>query len=156
MKILVDADGCPVKNIIVSIAKEYGISVLMVTDTSYIIDDEYSEVIVVGKGKDAADLVLINKINKGDIIVTQDYGVATMALSKNAYPINQNGLLYTNDNIDRLLFQRYVSHKVRKAGSKTTNQKKRTKSVFATRLQVIGPRHLLPVTYKQRRLATLC
>lgn len=127
MKILVDADGCPVKNIIVRIAKEYKIPVTMFADTSHLIDDGYSEVVIVGKGYDSVDFALINNVDKGDIIVTQDYGVATMALSKKAYSINQNGLIYTNDNMDRLLFQRYLSKKVRRAGGKTTNAKKRKK-----------------------------
>lgn len=127
MRILVDADGCPVKNIVVKVAKEYEIPVVMFADTSHLIDDEYSKVIIVGKGYDSVDFALINNVNKGDIIVTQDYGVATMALSKKAYSINQNGLIYTNENMDKLLFQRYLSRKVRKAGGRTTNAKKRKK-----------------------------
>ncbi|SHK34550.1 YaiI/YqxD family protein [Paramaledivibacter caminithermalis] len=127
MKILVDADGCPVKNIIVKVAKEYNIPVIMFTDTSHLIDDGYSKVVTVGKGLDSVDFALINNVNKGDIIVTQDYGLATMALSKKSYAINQNGLIYTNENIDRLLFQRYLYRKTRKAGGKTVNPKKRKK-----------------------------
>lgn len=127
MKILVDADGCPVKSIIIKIAKEYDIPVVMFADTSHLIDDGYSKVVIVGKGYDSVDFALINNVNVGDIIVTQDYGVATMALSKKAYSINQNGLLYTNENMDRLLFQRYLSKKVRKAGGRTSNPKKRKK-----------------------------
>lgn len=127
MKILVDADGCPVKGIVIKIAKDYSIPVIMITDTSHIINDEYSEGIIVGKGKDSVDIALINKTEKGDIVVTQDYGVATIALSKGAYGINQNGLIYTNQNIDTLLFQRFVSQKIRKAGGKTRGPKKRKK-----------------------------
>lgn len=127
MRILVDADGCPVKDIVIKIAKEYEIPVIMFTDTSHIIYDDYSEIIIIGKGKDSVDFALINKTNKGDIIVTQDYGVATMALSREAYAINQNGFLYTNENIDNLLFQRFVSQKIRKAGGKGNNPKKRKK-----------------------------
>ncbi len=127
MKILVDADGCPVKSIIVKVAKKYQLPVIMFSDTSHLIDDGYSKVIVVGKGYDSADFALINNVDKGDIIVTQDYGVATMVLSKGAYAINQNGLIYTNENMDRLLFQRYLSQKVRKAGGRTSNPKKRKK-----------------------------
>lgn len=125
MKILVDADGCPVKDIVVSIAKEFNIPVIMVTDTSHLIDDEYSKVIIVAKGKDSVDHALINRVNPGDIIVTQDYGVATMCLSKKAHAINQNGFLYTDDNMDRLLFQRYLGQKIRRSGGRTTNPKKR-------------------------------
>ncbi len=127
MKILVDADGCPVKNIVIKVAKNFSIPVIMVTDTSHVIEDDYSEVIIVGKGKDAVDHALINRLYEGDIVVTQDYGVATMALSKKAYAINQNGFLYTNDNIDRLLFQRYLGQKIRQSGGRTKNAKKRKK-----------------------------
>ena len=97
MKILVDADGCPVKDIVVKIAKEYKIPVMMFADTSHFIDDGYSEVVIVGKGFNSADFALINNVVKGDIIITQDYGVATMVLSKDAHAINQNGFIYTNE-----------------------------------------------------------
>jgi len=127
MKILVDADGCPVKNIVVKIAKEYKIPVTMFADTSHFIDDGYSKVVIVGKGYDSVDFALINNVNKGDIIITQDYGVATMALSKKAYAINQNGLVYTDENMDQLLFQRYLSQKIRRSGGKSINPKKRKK-----------------------------
>ncbi len=127
IRILVDADGCPVKDIVVSIAKKYSIPVIMISDTSHVIDDDYSEVVIVGKGKDSVDHALINRVNKGDIVVTQDYGVATMALSKKAHSINQNGFLYTNDNMDQLLFQRYLGQKIRRAGGRTSNTKKRKK-----------------------------
>ncbi|SKC83203.1 YaiI/YqxD family protein [Maledivibacter halophilus] len=127
MKILVDADGCPVKDIIVKIAKNNNLPVIMFTDTSHIIDDEYSQVKIVSKGCDSVDFALINDVVKGDIVVTQDYGVATMALSKKAHALNQNGLIYTNKNIDSLLFQRHLSKKIRKSGGKTPNPKKRKK-----------------------------
>lgn len=127
MKILVDADACPVKNIIVKVAKEKSLSVLMFIDTSHIIDDGYSEVITVDKGRDSVDFALINRIEDGDVVVTQDFGVAAMSLSRGASPINQNGFIYTKDNIDRLLFERHLSQKVRRSGGKTTNPRKRTK-----------------------------
>lgn len=125
MKILVDADACPVKNIIVEIAKKYSIKVIMIIDTSHILNDGYSEVITVEKGKDSVDIALINRLSKDDIVVSQDYGVAAMAISKHAYAINQNGLIYTNDNIDRLLFERFLFQKVRRSGGRTINPRKR-------------------------------
>lgn len=127
MKILVDADACPVKSIIVKVAKEFGLPVLMFIDTSHSLDDGYSETIMVDKGRDSVDIALVNRLEQGDIVVTQDYGVATMALSKGAYGINQNGLIYHKDNIDRLLFERFLSQKVRRAGGKAFNPKKRNK-----------------------------
>jgi uncharacterized protein len=127
MKILVDADACPVKDIIVSIAKKNSIKVIMFFDTSHIYSDNYSEVIIVDKGPDSVDFALANKITNDDIVVSQDYGVATMALSKNAVAINQNGLIYDKDNIDKLLFERFLSQKARRSGGRGINPKKRTK-----------------------------
>ncbi|MDK2934735.1 MAG: uncharacterized protein PWP27_2545 [Clostridiales bacterium] len=128
MKILVDADACPVKNIIVKVAKEYNLPVLMFIDTSHILNDGYSEVITVDKGRDSVDIALVNKIEKGDIVVTQDYGVATMSIAKEAHPVSQNGLIYNKKNIDKLLFERFLSQKVRRAGGKTVNPRKRTRT----------------------------
>jgi uncharacterized protein YaiI (UPF0178 family) len=127
MKILVDADACPVKEIIVRLARELGIQVMMFIDTSHILDDGYSQVTVVEKAKDSVDIALINKVERNDIVVTQDFGVATMAISKKAYALNQNGLIFNDSNIDRLLFERYLSQKVRRSGGRTVNARKRTK-----------------------------
>lgn len=126
MKILVDADACPVKDIIVELARLNSIKVLMFIDTSHILNDDYSEVITVEKGKDSVDIALINRVESKDIVITQDYGVAAMAISKHAYAINQNGLIYSNDNIDRLLFERYLSQKARRKGERTMNPRKRS------------------------------
>ncbi len=127
MKILVDADACPVKGIIIKVARERGIPVTMFIDTSHILQDGYSEVVTVDKSRDSVDIALVNRVAKGDVVVTQDYGVAAMALPKGAKAISQNGLVYTNDNIDRLLFERHLGQKVRRSGGKTSGPRKRTK-----------------------------
>lgn len=127
MKILVDADACPVKNIIEEVASEYHIPVLMIIDTSHELTSSYSEILQVSKAPDAADVALFNRTVPGDIVVTGDYGVASMVLGKSAYAINQNGRLYTNQNIDLLMYERHVSKKQRKAGVRTFSMKKRTK-----------------------------
>lgn len=114
MRILVDADACPVKEIILKLAKQYKIEVLMFLDNSHIYNDGYSTVFILDKGADSVDYFLINRTKEGDIVVSQDYGVATMALSKKAFPINQNGLIYDNDNILSLLNQRAFNQKVRR------------------------------------------
>ena len=125
MRILVDADACPVKEIIVRIAKQNNIDVLMFFDNSHVYNDGYSEVFILDKGADSVDYFLINKLNKGDIVVTQDYGVATMALSKECFPINQFGLIFNDDNILSLLTQRATNQKLRKH-MKMKGPKKRT------------------------------
>ncbi|HEX2986261.1 MAG TPA: YaiI/YqxD family protein [Caproiciproducens sp.] len=128
MKILVDADACPVKEIIVRLAKSHHIPVTMLIDTSHILNDGYSCVITVDKGRDSADIRLINLTEAGDIVVTQDYGVAALALSKGAKAINQNGMVYDNSNMDRLLFERALGQEIRRAGGRTGKIKKRTKA----------------------------
>lgn len=127
MQILVDADACPVKQIIVEEAKKRNIPVTMIIDTSHELNDGYSEVITVDKARDSVDIKLINILSSEDIVVTQDYGVAAMALGKGAKAINQNGLIYNDSNIDELLFSRFIGQKLRRAGKSTNTAKKRTK-----------------------------
>ena len=127
MKILVDADACPVKNLIEKIAKQHGIPVTMLIDTSHILTSDYSEIVLVSKAPDAVDFALINRTSRGDIVVTQDYGVAAMALGKGAYAIHPGGKLYTDGNIDVLLMERDIAKKCRRAGERVGGHaKKRT------------------------------
>lgn len=125
MRILVDADACPVKEIIVEIAKKNNIEVLMFFDVSHVYDDGYSKVIYCSKGFDSVDYVLLNEACN-DIVVTQDYGLASMCLMKAKYVINQNGLIYSNDNINTLLDTRYISQKMRKSSKHVKGPRKRT------------------------------
>lgn len=118
MKIYVDADACPVIRQIEKIAEKYEIPVCLLCDTSHILTSHYSEVIVIGAGADAVDFALINRLEKGDVVVTQDYGVAAMALGKGAYGIHQSGKWYTNENIDQLLFERHLAKSARRASKK--------------------------------------
>ncbi len=127
MHIFVDADACPVKDIIVRVARENNLPVTMIIDSSHELKDQYSTVITVEKGKDSVDLVLINQVKRGDIVVTQDYGLAALVLGKSAKAINQNGLVFSNDNIDRLLMERHVGQKIRRGGGRTKGPRKRTR-----------------------------
>ncbi|ARJ38166.1 hypothetical protein CSV71_14090 [Sporosarcina sp. P21c] len=124
--ILVDADGCPVINETIGIAKQYGLSCVLICDTAHEMHREGAETITVSKGADAVDFVLVNRIKKGDIVVTQDYGLAAMALAKQGLPLDQNGRWYTNDNIDQLLAARHKAQKIRRAGGRLRGPKKRT------------------------------
>ena len=101
----------------------------MFIDTSHILESDYSKIIQVGQGQDAADIAIINNTKKGDIVVTGDYGVASLALAKDAYVISFNGMYYTHDNIDRLLFERHIGKQQRKSGKRNSRIKKRTKSL---------------------------
>lgn len=128
LHIFVDADACPVVSIVENIAYKYSVPVTLLCDTNHVLESEYSEVIVVGSGADAVDYKLISICHKGDIVVSQDYGVAAMALGKGAYAIHQSGKWYTNDNIDRMLMERHLNKKARRASGKNhiKGPKKRT------------------------------
>ena len=118
MQILVDADACPVVGIVEKLARERKIPVILLCDTNHVLNSEYSEVRVIGAGADAVDFALVNLCRKGDIVVTQDYGVAAMALGKGAFAIHQSGRWYTDDNIDRMLLERHMNKKARRASGK--------------------------------------
>ena len=113
MQIFVDADACPVTRIVEQTARERGIPCSLLCDTNHVLSSDYSEIRIIGAGADAVDFALINLCHKGDIVVTQDYGVAAMALGKGAYAIHQSGRWYTNENIDRLLMERHMAKKAR-------------------------------------------
>lgn len=129
MKILVDADACPVVGVIERVAKEKNIKTILFMDTSHQFVSDYSEVITVSKGKDAVDFAVIQSGVKDDLVVTQDYGVAAMALGKGMHAIHQSGKCYTNENIDQMMFERHLSKKARKASTHFHGKgpKKRTK-----------------------------
>ena len=117
-RVLVDADACPVIRIVERIAKAHGIPVTLLCDTNHVLTSDYAEVKVIGAGADAVDFALINLCRRGDVVVTQDYGVAALALGKGAYAIYQNGGLYTQDNIDQMLMERHLARKARRASGK--------------------------------------
>ena len=119
LHIYVDADACPVVRIVEKIAEKYTIPVTLLCDTNHVLQSDYSEVIVVGAGADAVDYKLISICHKGDIVVSQDYGVAAMALGKGAYAIHQSGKWYTNDNIDQMLMERHLNKKARRSTHKS-------------------------------------
>lgn len=116
MRVYVDADACPVVRIIEEIAARYELPVTLLCDTNHVLESEYSEVIVVGAGADAVDFKLVGLLRKGepDIVVTQDYGVAAMVLGKDSFCIHQSGKWYTNESIDRMLFERHLSKTARR------------------------------------------
>lgn len=127
MHIYVDADACPVVGIVEKIAKENEISCTLLCDTNHILRSEYAEVKIIGAGADAVDYALINLCCKGDIVVSQDYGVAAMALGKGAYAIHQSGKWYTNENIDQMLMERHMAKKARMNKRQKTHIKGQSK-----------------------------
>ena len=129
MEVFIDADACPVVRIAERVAKKYNLKVNLFCDTNHILKSDYSNIIIIGAGADAVDVALINNCHKGDIVITQDYGVAALALGKGAFAIQQSGKIFTENNIDSLLMQRYVCKKQRMSSSKhhIKGPKKRTK-----------------------------
>ena len=101
MRILIDADGCPVTNIAVSISKSHGLECIIVCDSSHIFSSDYAQVITVDKGADSADMKLVNIALKGDIAVTQDYGLAAMCLARNVLALDQNGRIYCKEDTQK-------------------------------------------------------
>ena len=125
MKILIDADGCPVVKQATQIAKENNIEVVIFCDTSHIINSDYAQIITVSKGADSVDFALVNEVKSDDIVVTQDYGLAAMVLSKGGKAITQNGMIISDSNLELLLTSRYESKKARMSGAHLKGPKKR-------------------------------
>lgn len=126
MKILVDADGCPVVNEAVSLAAKFHIPCFLFADTAHHFEKDGATTVILDKGADSVDFALANRTTPGDIVITQDYGVASMCLAKGARVLHQDGWEYTIDNIDALLLVRHESRKLRAAGNRFKNAKKRS------------------------------
>ncbi|MBS7576677.1 MULTISPECIES: YaiI/YqxD family protein [unclassified Enterococcus] len=129
MKILIDGDGSPVKKETIQIASQYQIAVLLITTHDHYssqADSRYLTTIYIEKGADAVDFEIVKRAKALDIVITQDYGLASLLLAKNVQVIHQNGFQFTQSNIDQLLMQRYLGQKIRKAGGKTKGPKKYT------------------------------
>ncbi|MDR7857834.1 DUF188 domain-containing protein [Tissierella sp.] len=126
MKIYVDADGCPVVDIAINLAKEYNLEIIVVKNYAHIIHDDYASIVTVDISRDSADYYIVNKAQKGDIVISQDYGFAAMALSKGAICITQNGLVISSENIDAILNSRHFNQKLRREQKIYTKMKKRS------------------------------
>lgn len=125
INILVDADGCPVVDSTIQIAKRYEMPVTLFFDTAHNMQRDGAKTVMVSKGMDAVDFVLVNRVKPGDIVITQDYGLAAMVLAKRGLVMDQNGREYTNENIDQLLDSRHIAKKIRQAGGRMKGPKKR-------------------------------
>lgn len=128
MRILVDGDGCPSKDIIVLLAKKYQKEMLVFIDYAHILSDDEYQVIMCEVGDDSVDMKIINMAKEDDIVITQDYGLASLVLPKKAKVLHVSGKIINDFNIDQLLMTRYLGAKQRKAGARTKGPAKRTKS----------------------------
>lgn len=128
MKVLIDADACPVVDIAVTLCRQQKTQCLLLCDTAHEMHREGAETLVFDKGADSVDYALVNRVESGDIVITQDYGLASMCLARAARVLHQDGWEYTPYNIDALLFQRHASREYRAAGGRTKGPAKRKNS----------------------------
>ncbi len=125
MKLLIDADACPVTDLGVGLARKYKIPCILLCDTAHELWREGADILVFDKGADSVDFALVNRVTPGDIVITQDYGLASMCLARKARVLHQDGWEYTEDNIQGLLFQRHAAKAHRMAGGRTKGPAKR-------------------------------
>ena len=128
MYVLIDADACPVVDIAVSACKQYNVPCLLLCDTAHQMQKEGAQTLIFDKGADSVDLAVANRAKKGDLVITQDYGVASMCLAKGARVLHQDGWEYTEFNITGLMEQRHAAKKFRAAGGRTKGPSKRKAS----------------------------
>lgn len=126
MRVLIDADGCPVVDIGIRLCKKYNIECLLLCDTAHEMSREGAQTLVFDKGADSVDLALANRTQPGDLVITQDYGLASLCLARRASVLHQDGWEYTDYNIQALLFQRHESRKYRAGGGRIKGPAKRT------------------------------
>ena len=124
-RIVVDADGCPVVNEVVAAAKQFGLECLLLCDTAHRFEREGARTLTFSTGADSVDFALVNLVQPGDVVVTQDYGLAAMCLARGVRILNQDGMEYTADNIDALLLARHTAKKIRNGGGRLKGPAKR-------------------------------
>ena len=127
MHILIDADGCPVVEITLNLCRKFRIPCTIFCDTAHEIHRDGAQTVICDKGADSVDFSLANRVCAGDIVITQDYGLASMCLAKRARVLHQDGWQYTEDNIGALLFQRSESKRYRASGGRIKGSSKRTR-----------------------------
>jgi hypothetical protein len=126
MRIIVDADACPALNLIEKTASSFNIEAIYFCDNTHNIKSDYAKVIIADKGYQNVDMLISNSLKKDDILVTQDYGLALIALTKNANALHPKGTIYTNESLDIMLTERHINATLRRNGVKTKGPKKRT------------------------------
>ena len=129
MRVLIDADGCPVVGITVNLCRQYNAECIIFCDTSHEFGRYGVECIICSKGADSVDFALVNYAKAVDVVITQDFGLAGMCLARECTVFRQDGLEYTQDNIDALLTSRHISQKIRRSGGRLKGNTKRTREL---------------------------
>ena len=127
MRVLIDADACPVVDIAVALCSQYGAECILFCDTAHELCRPGTQTVVCDKGADSVDLAVANRAKAGDLVITQDYGLASLCLARGARVMHQDGWEYTEYNIQALLFQRSESRKYRASGGRVKGPSRRTK-----------------------------
>ena len=128
MRIIIDGDACPqkVREICEKAAKEFGVGLIIVSDIDHYIVSDF-EVVVVERGRESVDYKIVQMFKQGDILITQDYGLASLLLGKASAIIHTAGFFINKNNIGSLRQSRYISKRIRKQGGKTKGPSKRRK-----------------------------
>lgn len=129
MVILIDGDGCPDLPEIKKVAKYYSVEIIVFVDYAHLLQDDYFKVIFCEVGFDSVDRAIVARCKKGDLVITQDYGLASLVLLKDAYVLHPSGNIIDNENIEQLLMNRYLGIKQRRARKHCKGPSKRTNDV---------------------------
>lgn len=125
MRILIDGDACPVVGLTLELAGTTPVWVFC--DVNHSPGDRRAHWITVDQGRDNVDLALVNQARPGDIVVTQDYALAALALARGAVCLHQDGWIYHTANIDALLASRHEARRIRRAGGRTKGPRRRSR-----------------------------
>lgn len=123
MKIFVDADACPVKKEIAELCREYAVCVVFVASYAHYSLENQSNWVYVDSEKEAADLYIANHVSKGDLVVTQDMGLASLLTNKGVYVITSRGKELQEEDMSKILHDRYVSYKQLYSGQRIKGPK---------------------------------
>ncbi len=119
MKIYLDADGAPWRDLVIERANRHGVTVVVVADYSHVLSlGNGAERVVVDDGRDAADFAIVNRVQEGDLVITQDVGLASLILPKGAAVISPRGFEFIEDSMGVRLTRRWLHSKIRMAGGK--------------------------------------
>lgn len=127
MRLIIDGDACPNKAEIFKLAKEYQIEVILITSLSHYSDYQDCTYIVVDNLPQAADMAVINHTQTGDVVITQDYGLAAIVLKKGAQAVSPRGRIYRDEKMEELLLQRHLAQKERRSGGRVKGPSAYTK-----------------------------
>lgn len=131
--VFVDADACPVKAEIEKISRQFDYKVILVASYAHHMQPSKDTVtVMVDSRKEEVDLYIVNHCRKGDVVVTQDYGLASLLLPKGVFVLSPRGKEYTEEKMEELLYTRHLSSKQRRAGIKTKGPSKFTQQDVIT------------------------